>query len=447
MKESVLRNVLNYKNYLSVHRNSIRILGATPAILLCEFIAWENYLIEQNKIEPNNKFFCKQEYIQEKLGISKKVQIKAMMKLKEMNLITIEKKGMPCKNFYKLEYEQIEKVVSGELLYSPKGNTGIAQKDIQESPKGQNIYNINRTKNKQKENSISVSKETQDTFKLNKKILEIIKNCLLKKSFKKVMFPEDYKDKKYITNTLKNIHKYLLALKNNNYHLYALDKKWIIDNNIRCENINTYAKLGRLLNKSICRYNKMQTNDNYWPPKKENLTKDLSSFIYNPITRKSWFLYCLSNEPILLKSSIDKTNAKKIMQSIPEHIREYSFQLLRFGWDELRFWKAIKSMYDWYEENTVKLREFNYSIDQDCGCSYKAVVGTFKRLLSLYHTYTGTWQIFNIGSFGMDNKVWPLFLEWAWKTEQVSLDFVPKKNPEYETDVADVYNQDVEVVL
>ena len=303
-----------------------------------------------------------------------------------------------------------------------------------------NIYNKQHIENLSSKEDKSISKEIQNThFKINSNIKEIIKNSLLKKTFKKVMFPEDYKNNK-ITNSLKNIHKYLLAFKNNNYHLYTLDKKWIIDNKRRFENINTDAKLGRLLNKSICRYIKMQTNTDYWPKNKKKLTNDFINFLYNPIEKTSWFLYCLCNEPKLLKDAINNTNAKKIMQSIPEPIQEISAKLLRPNWKAIEFWKAIKSMYDWYEENTVKLREFNYSIDQDCGCSYKAVVGTFRRLLSLYHTYTGTWQIFNIGSFGMDNKVWPLFLEWAWKTEQVSLDFVPKKNPEYETDVADVYN-------
>ena len=307
-----------------------------------------------------------------------------------------------------------------------------------------NTYSKQHIENLSSKEDNSDSKESQVYYLKNDDILNTLK-IIIPLGFKQHKIPDTIKEP--ISKTIDKCQKFILALINNKFSsLYNIDKTWLKKFDIKIPKIRNYTHLIRLLKKSINGLNDRRKEE-YEPEDKNSLPKTLESFFFNFTSRKSMFLKYLTEEPVLRKEFYDKTNAKKVIESLSTEITAKAVRLKRDGWNELKFWKAIRNMYKWYEENTTKLREFNYKISDECGYNYKAEAGTFNKLLKLYNKYTGTWQIFNVGSFGMDNKVWPLFIEWVWKKQQISLDFTKRKNPDYESDVEDMYNQDIEVVF
>lgn len=101
---------------------------------LCRSIGLQNTLVLQHFIDLQYKlfggkeFYQQQERIQEELGISER-QVKQTIKfLLDEGFISVEKKGIPSKNYYLISEDKITSLVSS-IQPNQSGQTDLTRKD------------------------------------------------------------------------------------------------------------------------------------------------------------------------------------------------------------------------------------------------------------------------------------------------------------------------------
>jgi biotin operon repressor len=101
---------------------------------LCRTIGLQNTLVLQHFIDLQYKlfggkeFYQQQERIQEELGISER-QVKQTIKyLLDEGFISVEKKGIPCKNYYLISEDKITSLVSS-IQPNQSGQTDLTRED------------------------------------------------------------------------------------------------------------------------------------------------------------------------------------------------------------------------------------------------------------------------------------------------------------------------------
>jgi len=199
---------------------------------------------------------------------------------------------------------------------------------------------------------------------------------------------------------------------------YIFDKEWLSKNKINLGKLSGDILDGELescLIKSATRFGKMRKEGN-WPYDKSKMTKSIEDWLYNPRTKKSWFLYCLFNRPKSVNQS------KKIEQdNTPESIKELfiSKKLVKKEWlDNNSYWKKAKEIYDWYE----KIREdYNTYHIYESG-DWNGVCGNIKKFLDKYKDFIDTWETWNIGNFGLNNATWNKFIIYMKEYYNIILD-------------------------
>jgi hypothetical protein len=268
---------------------------------------------------------------------------------------------------------------------------------------------------------------------LNKKLYNLIKDILLiNKGLFSTRLPKEEND--LISGVLDKVRSYLQDIEKgyfdniNRYSSYRFDQDWIKQNNIKFINVSYENRddLFKIIKKAIRRYAKMFLL-NYWPDNKKWLTKSLADFFYNPMTKKSWFLYCLNNKPKeIRKSNADKNsinifpkNNKKSAVYL-EYCKLFLKEIGKDRWDELIYWKKIKQLWLWYDKYEDALLCYNKG-------SWQINCGDFIKLLNRIKEFSKTWKNnWSINNFGYDNKTWDLFREWIKKEK--GLELKPKNN-------------------
>jgi len=130
------------------------------ALLLSQFLFYDN----ADGHAPGTPFARTETELYNQTGLSAKMQRTARKLLVEKGIITQEKKGMPSRHFYTINYRALISLVSGETqislplppapvlpdgkdLSNPKGTTSPARREPQVLPEGKDI-NTKKIKNK-----------------------------------------------------------------------------------------------------------------------------------------------------------------------------------------------------------------------------------------------------------------------------------------------------------
>ena len=102
-------DLLANDNYLIVNRDLVKLLGLRQAVMFGELCSEQNYW---NKMagEDGQWFYSTQENIEDKIGLSPYEQREALKVLEEKGLIERQKKGIPCKTYYRVCLEQVVKI-------------------------------------------------------------------------------------------------------------------------------------------------------------------------------------------------------------------------------------------------------------------------------------------------------------------------------------------------
>jgi hypothetical protein len=72
-----------------------------------EAVVLQHFIDLQSNLFNNNEFYQQQDRLQAELHLSEYKLKSAINKLKEFNLITVTKKGMPSKNYYYVNFEKV----------------------------------------------------------------------------------------------------------------------------------------------------------------------------------------------------------------------------------------------------------------------------------------------------------------------------------------------------
>ena len=119
---SVLLNALAGKGFIMYNKSLAKEIGVTNTILLGE-------LISLFDLFENKEFFFQRERLAEETSLNIKAVDKSLKELKDLELITVEYKGLPRKSFYKINEEKIFEL-AGKLVKSSvtqNGNTRLTQ--------------------------------------------------------------------------------------------------------------------------------------------------------------------------------------------------------------------------------------------------------------------------------------------------------------------------------
>ena len=197
MQEKTFKQLLMSSNYYTLNKQIVKELGIESAFLL-------TILIEASDGLSDNEgwFYQTIEKIGELTGLGRHKQDKIIKELIDLKILEQKNKGVPCKRYFKVNYEMIENLVfqnrqsslseNGKLDCQKKTNYSVENRQTSLSENGNNkeyiINNLNKELNHKEHNkSYDCSedlKRIKEWFKENKidfskkhenKIIELLK--------------------------------------------------------------------------------------------------------------------------------------------------------------------------------------------------------------------------------------------------------------------------------
>ena len=194
MQEKTFKQLLMSSNYYTLNKQIVKTLGIEPAFLLTILIEASDGLADDE-----GWFYQTIEKIGELTGIGRHKQDKIIKDLIESKILEQKNKGVPCKRYFKINYEIIENLVFQKQqtslsqndkldckketnLFVKNSQTSLSQND---NNKEHNINNINKELNHKEEKAPDDLKKIKEWFKKNEidfskkhedKIIELLKN-------------------------------------------------------------------------------------------------------------------------------------------------------------------------------------------------------------------------------------------------------------------------------
>ena len=109
----MITDLLSTDGFIIYNKKLARTIGTNPAILLGYLCSEYNFYLSNGQLD-NEMFFCTREKIKYNTGLTETEQRTATKKLKELNIIETELKGMPSKTYYKINESNIYSILSCE---------------------------------------------------------------------------------------------------------------------------------------------------------------------------------------------------------------------------------------------------------------------------------------------------------------------------------------------
>ena len=192
MQEKTFKQLLMSSNYYTLNKQIVKEIGIESAFLLTILIEASDGLADEE-----GWFYQTIEKIGELTGIGRHKQDKIIKELIELKILEQKNKGVPCKRYFKVNYEMIENLVfqnqqsslseNGKLDCQKKTNYSAENSQTSLSENGNNkeyiINNLNKEHNKSYDCSEDL-KRIKEWFKENKidfskkhenKIIELLK--------------------------------------------------------------------------------------------------------------------------------------------------------------------------------------------------------------------------------------------------------------------------------
>lgn len=423
---------------------------------------------DKNQLTKNGEFYCTEKLIKKLLNISRATQTRIKKNLKEIGILEMSRKELPSKNFYKINFDIIEKIIKNEAAalktqeWTQKESTsGLKKLQLVDSKSfnlyiyNNNIKNINNNKefiskeiicNNPKGSLVPISINPVDKIKKNNDLKdEKTKELpmILKKYWNNKINLSKHKDgtKNCIIckRALKDLMNGTYFRKNN------LDPDFMDKNNIPSEAIK--HKFTRKEIKTAIENLDNFHNGAYLPTNSNRYPKGFLSCLYNGRPRNfhnggtSLFLRCFYNPPKLISSTFKKDNYPEYTELVIDFINE------RRGW-----LNAEKLELSEIEQNKLVQRV------ADIICAFKAIIRNpdkssyckdckkncrnwdsqfmdmhiedgkeFYKLFDLYfNTVTEyfTNQIIEPHMIGPDNKIWHKFCSNIFESYKVCMENV-----------------------
>ena len=94
-------------NYRAYDFRLVRYMGLEPAILLTYLCDQDKFI---NKSNVGSEFYKQKKYIEFFTGLTSKQQTLAIKKLSQLEILTVVKKGMPAKNYFRIDYNKVREM-------------------------------------------------------------------------------------------------------------------------------------------------------------------------------------------------------------------------------------------------------------------------------------------------------------------------------------------------
>lgn len=138
-------SLLSCDGYIICNKTLIKKFNADCAILVGELCAEYNYYKNLGQLDSDGSFYSTRDNIEQNTGLNDYAQRKAIKMLSEAKILTVTKKGLPAKNYYKLNDSQL-------LSLFTTGDTVSEALDVEP-------LNINNNKQKIINNNTVISKD------------------------------------------------------------------------------------------------------------------------------------------------------------------------------------------------------------------------------------------------------------------------------------------------
>lgn len=227
----IIKQLLLSNNFFVLNKKTVHKLGIEEAFFLSTLAECESLLADEE-----GWFFQTIEKIEELTTLSRKKQEKIINTLVNLKFLEKENRGVPCKRYFKLNYEIISKFISDEegnkLVCSKRTNwnvqkeqTSTSKRDKLICPKETNYYkenNINKIDKEinYKNNIVEQIQNENIGDELKKKLVELVEyRKLIKKPYKTYIsikklinsIGKDYIDEQHLIESIESsiINQYL----------------------------------------------------------------------------------------------------------------------------------------------------------------------------------------------------------------------------------------------
>ena len=146
-----ISKLLSTNGFIQVNKALIKKVGLHEAILIGELCAEYNYWEERNLLE-DGFFYSTRDNIEENTGLSEHYQRKALSTLYELGIVIIEKRGLPAKNYYKINFDMLLSILE----------ESSCQRRRQQDTESVNLNNNKQTKSKKEKNSSKEELHSQE---------------------------------------------------------------------------------------------------------------------------------------------------------------------------------------------------------------------------------------------------------------------------------------------
>lgn len=171
-------------NYIMLNKPLMRKIGIAEATFLCE-------LISARMRFKQDEFYFTQKEIEEETWITESTQMRYTKKLQELWLITVEKKGIPARNFYTIDDNKIFEIITWE--------TSAVNLTEQATPDWSDYSNNKETKKESNKSSEKFKDRLKQEW-FSEELIQVILDFDKKKKKWKMSQMEDKYLKKRISN-------------------------------------------------------------------------------------------------------------------------------------------------------------------------------------------------------------------------------------------------------
>lgn len=126
----IVDNVLGSSGYVVLNKFLTKILGVEASIILSYLVDKRSFWRREGKLQADGSFFWVVEEIEESLGMTTERRRKAFDTLKEKGILSIEKRGLPATNFYKINDEAVVDLLSQEEVIQRAEKSALLSIDI-----------------------------------------------------------------------------------------------------------------------------------------------------------------------------------------------------------------------------------------------------------------------------------------------------------------------------
>ena len=153
MNRITARSILSQDGFWMLNKSIVRALkGHIPALVLSELVARDSQFQESPNREDDDWFFFQVERIEEELMIGRDARRSAFKILVDFGILEIERRGVPSKYYYKINYGKIDQIISETFKRPLTTEAGSPLSgEVEQNPSGEVATPPSYIKNKEKE--------------------------------------------------------------------------------------------------------------------------------------------------------------------------------------------------------------------------------------------------------------------------------------------------------